>query len=211
MNDSAIRLLLHDPVPPEDEPETRFGGRPLAPAREPFEWPVCRTCEGNMQFLGQLRLPDDAGDRLLLLFQCQNDPGLCDDWDAESGGNRVVNIGVEGLAVVDFPDSGEVSRNTMYGARVEEHEAGDYDEARAAWTEDHEGRGREVLGQLFGTPAWIQGDQTPECDECGAPMRFVAQLEEGPEIRTSMNFGGGAAYVFDCDCEAASAKLLWQQ
>jgi hypothetical protein len=206
-----IQLLLHDSAPAEDEPVTRFGGRPLAPSREPFAWPVCRACEGNMQFLGQLRLPNEAGDRLLLLFMCQNDPGVCDEWEADAGGNRAIVLGTEGLAVVEFPPAGEVSRNTMYGARVEEHATGDYDEARAAWTEEHEGRGREVLGQLFGTPGWIQGDQTPECDACHEPMRFVAQLEEGPEIRTSMNFGGGAAFVFDCDCEAASAKLLWQQ
>lgn len=207
-----INLLLHDPAPSEDEPATRFGGRPLVPADEPFTWPVCATCEGNMQFLGQLRVPSEEGDRLLILFQCQNDPGLCEDWDADAGGNRALYFPADGeLRLADFPTSGEVSRNTMYGARVEEHEGGNYDEVREAWTEDHQGRGREILGQLFGQPAWIQADQTPECEDCGGTMRFVTQLEEGPDYRTAMNFGGGSVYVFDCACGSGAAKLLWQQ
>ena len=42
-------------------------------------------------------------------------------------------------------------------------------------------------------------------------MRFLAQLEEGPDWRTEMNFGGGGCgYVFDCTCRSGSAKLLWQ-
>ena len=42
-------------------------------------------------------------------------------------------------------------------------------------------------------------------------MQMVAQLEEGPENRTGMNFGGrGSAYVFRCGCAHGSAKMLWQ-
>lgn len=36
------------------------------------------------------------------------------------------------------------------------------------------------LGQrtkLGGAPDWIQGDETPECSECGEPMSFVAQID----------------------------------
>ena len=44
-----------------------------------------------MQFLAQLPLRECEavlhGDQYLLLFQCQSDPGMCDEWDAESGGN----------------------------------------------------------------------------------------------------------------------------
>jgi hypothetical protein len=42
-------------------------------------------------------------------------------------------------------------------------------------------------------------------------MRFVAQLEQGPDSASEMNFGGGCAYVFDCGCGAHAAKMLWQQ
>ena len=83
-----------------------------------------------MQFLGQLRVADP--DRLALVFQCETDPGQCDDWD-----------------------------------------------------------------------------EVPACPDCGRPMGFVAQLEEGP---SRMNFGGGggAAYVFRCaGCDAGA--FLWQR
>ena len=41
-------------------------------------------------------------------------------------------------------------------------------------------------------------------------MRFVAQLEEGPDHITAMNSsGGGAAYLFDCK-EGKTTKFLWK-
>ena len=67
-----------------------------------------------------------------------------------------------------------------------------------------------MLGQLAGAPSWLQGDETPVCAACQNRMRFVAQLEEGPDHNTAMNFGGGCAYVFDCSCGAATGKMLWQ-
>lgn len=66
--------------------KTMFGGRPSAPLNA-FEWPKCRSCGGNMQFLGQIQA--SAG-QLLLLFMCQNDPGSCEEWDPDQGGNRVI-------------------------------------------------------------------------------------------------------------------------
>jgi hypothetical protein len=97
-------------------------------------------------------------------------------------------------------------RKTEYSATIIETDEVDYDKARENW----KGNRREVLGQLYGKASWIQGDETPACDCCKKPMRFVAQLEEGPDYRTAMNFGGcGVAYIFDCK-EGKSAKFLWQ-
>jgi hypothetical protein len=208
-----IRLLINDVAEPEEEALTRFGGRPLLPPASGIAWPHCETCAGSMQFLGQLRLEanDTQSDRLLLLFMCQNDPGMCDEWDADAGGNRVISVPIEDLVPRDFPDSGEVSRGKTHGARVQDVDEADYDEARAAWGDTAGQHQRDVLGQLDGEPNWIQDDETPECDACGEAMFFVAQLEEGPDHRTAMNFGGGCAYVFECDCGAHSAKMLWQQ
>jgi hypothetical protein len=31
--------------------------------------------------------------------------------------------------------------------------------------------------KLAGKPDWIQCDETPECEECGEPMDFVAKLD----------------------------------
>jgi len=86
----------------------------------------------------------------------------------------------------------------------------DYDEARDAWCESNGTGGRKILGQVGGEPAWIQGDEQPACDACDAPMDFVAQLEEGPDAGTAMNFGGRCAYVYRCTCGAGQPKMLWQ-
>ncbi|MFB7113316.1 hypothetical protein [Streptomyces sp. NPDC056190] len=69
---------------------------------------------------------------------------------------------------------------------------------------------RDVLGQLGGVPSWLQHDETPACPSRAQPMSFMAQLEEGRDHRTAMNFGGGGCgYVFVCaSCEEGS--FLWQ-
>ncbi len=198
-------LLIHDPQPPaETEPVTRFGGRPPGPDAP---WPTCRSCQTPQQFLGQIRLEDPA--RLLLLFQCEYDPGACETWEADAGANHAETLLLDGtpLALRPVPTTGLTTRPATYGARTEPSSAADYDTARNAWT----GRGRDILGLLGGAPSWIQGDQTPACPDCAAPMRFVAQLEQGPDAASEMNLGGGCAYVFECTCAHRPARLLWQQ
>lgn len=203
-------LLIHEAEAGTDPAgETRFGGPPSVPAG-PFAWPTCATCSGPMQFLGQIRVTHDGSDRLLLLFMCQNDPGLCEEWDADAGGNAALVVAPTGLVAAAVPTGGETRRPERYGARIVAVDGDDYEAARAGW-EARQGP-KTVLGALGGDPFWIQGDQTPACDACGRPMRFVALLEEGPG--EGMNFGGGGcAYVFECgaaECGAPSAKLLWQ-
>ncbi len=206
-----VSLLIDTPAAGDGATDTtRFGGKPSAPPG-PFAWPVCRSCEGHMQFLGQLRVPREAeSDSLLLLFMCQNDPGLCDEWEADGGGNRVIAVDCGPLALVEPPATGAVSRSVLHGARIDAMEGDDYDEARDAWTDASGTGGREILGQLGGEPAWLQGEEVPACDACAAPMSFVAQLEEGPAYDTAMNFGGGCAYVYRCRCDRHQAKMLWQ-
>jgi len=196
----------------EDPNGHRFGGHPVAP--EGFVWPTCATCAAPMQFLGQLRLDER---RLLSLFMCQADPGQCEEWDADEGGNAAFVFEIaDGLAPVTPPD-GETTLRGHWGGRVERRAVDEaalgefetaYDVARSAWAAEH-GRRRDVLGALGGEPAWIQGDETPACDDCDEEMTFAAQLEEGPDYATAMSFGGGCAYAFVCGCGAA--KMCWQQ
>lgn len=166
-----------------------------------------------MQFLGQLRSvpPGSERDDLLLLFMCQNDPGLCEEWDADAGGNAAVAVSADDLRHAQPPSEGVVLRDTCYGAAVLPFAAADYDAARDAWAAANGRSPREVLGQAGGEPAWVQNDETPSCELCGEPMTLVAQLEQGPAAGTEMNFGGGGcAYVFRCRRDALSAKMLWQ-
>lgn len=201
-------LLIHTPeYPAGPSAQTVFGGLPSAPHGR-LSWPSCEICGGNMQFLGQIHAEEDE---LLLLFMCQNDPGCCEEWDANEGGNKVLVVGTQDLQLVPAPKQGETVRPVRYGSVQVECAEEDYDEARDAWADASGTSGREILGQLGGEPGWIQADDTPDCDECGEPMQFVAQLEEGPDMETAMNFGsGGSAYVFRCSCSRHSAKFLWQ-
>ncbi|WP_328953439.1 hypothetical protein [Kitasatospora purpeofusca] len=88
-------------------------------------------------------------------------------------------------------------------------DAQDFDSARAGWAA-RTGRPRNhVLGQLNGTPAWLQYDRTPNCATCAEPMRLAVQLQEGPDPLTAMNFGSGRAYAFTCS-PCTDAAFLWQ-
>ncbi len=207
-----ISLLINNPVADADaSDETRFGGQPAAP--EGFlEWPTCTTCKGNMQFLCQLQTQSQScSNSLLLLFMCQNDPGLCAEWDADAGGNKVVAVGCESLKLVEPPEVGEVVRPLRHGAKIKRIGSESYDSAREDWSNSAGINMREVLGQMGGSPSWIQGEEVPSCNSCGSQMSFVAQLEEGPDWKTAMNFGGGGcAYVYRCNCDTNQAKLFWQ-
>jgi hypothetical protein len=208
--DSPVVSLLIAEAGAGPQDGTRFGGQPLAP-REGFVWPTCASCESEMQFQGQLRTGAHDGDDLLLLFMCQSDPGMCDEWDANGGGNKVVAVRAAG-AVLAKPADKEIGlRPTSYAATIVTVAGEDYDTARSEWSQSSGKGQRQVLGQIGGRPAWLQGEEIPSCDACSEPMSFVAQLEEGPDARTAMNFGGGGcAYVYRCMCSDNQAKMLWQ-
>ncbi|HYF68581.1 MAG TPA: hypothetical protein VD884_10610 [Ohtaekwangia sp.] len=125
--------------------------------------------------------------------------------ECNDGGNKVIIVNNDKLEFVKPGDRKLSLRETEYGVKLVKVEATDYDSARENWI----GNRREVLGQLYGEPIWLQSDETPTCSCCGKSMRFVAQLEQGPDYKTQMNFGGGVAYLFDC-IEGSTAKFLWQ-
>jgi hypothetical protein len=190
-------LMIYAGPAAEDAPGTRIGGLPLVP--QGFEWPECGICAGNMGFIVQVR--QDSG--YLSIFMCLNAPGLCDEWDVEAGGNRGFVWPADGLTVAKPPTTGEIRLPEVSEVTFTEFEDRNYNEARAAWPD-----ARDVLGQLGGDPEPLQGDGTPRCSDCGEPMRFVVQLEEGQDHAVSANFGGGSAYGFACRTHPVAA-FLW--
>jgi len=60
--------------------------------------------------------------------------------------------------------------------------------------------------KLGGTPDWIQGDHTPNCQECGGKMTFYGQLDcIGDDIALA---DCGCIYVFACfDCNETKSIL----
>ena len=165
-----------------------------------------------MQFLGQIVLDENVVKQLALIFMCQNDPGMCSEWDPNLGGNSALLVGIDQTAqLARPPETGVTVRGAIYGARVVVVDSGEYDDAKQRWADENRTSGMQILGMFGNDPSWIQDDETPTCDACGGKMRFVAQLEEGPDHKTAMNFGGGGlGYLFDCSCPERSAKFLWQ-
>ena len=201
-------LLVDDP---EASSDATVGGKPLAGAGT--RWPCCSSCNSPMQFLAQLPLAslDEAKghrDQVLLLFQCQSDPGMCDEWDPNAGGNTALLVEEADRVQMPVPKGetllpGESRLRLLQYLPVQSQRTDDDNYCEAV-----DAPGSQVVGKLGGVPLWIQADETPSC-ECGAPMTFVAQLEErgGGHI----NFGDcGTGYAFVCQSCRDSAKFLWQ-
>lgn len=201
-------FLVTDPVAPSD---STIGGRPLANAST--MWPCCSSCAGPMQFLAQLPLDslDEAighEDQVLLVFQCQNDPGMCDEWDPNAGGNSALLVESASRIPLQVPIGETLLPAESRLRRVSYQPTPSQNTDDDHYCEAVDAPASQVVGKLGGAPLWIQADETPNC-RCGAPMTFVAQLEE--RGGGGMNFGGGGAgYAFVCPSCRDQAKFLWQ-
>lgn len=210
---AVTTLMIYVGAAAEDAPITRTGGLPLLPAG--VEWPRCRDCGGNLQFLARLE-PGGGDDRVVQVFMCDNDPGGCETW-APNAASAVLVLPPGPAPARPAPAEGVTTLGSVSAFELVHSDAvpqGEYDDlyyaARTEWLTTSGKKGRQILGQLGGTPGWIQDDEVPDCPECGVPQRFVAQLEEGADHRTAANYGGGCAYVFVC-AEHDLGTFLWQQ
>lgn len=186
----SINLLIKDDAI-DDIAKTSFGGLPVKDRNVPFEWPKC-NCGSELQYQGKIKT--DLGLEMIFMPNC-------DHWD----NSKVVIVDSGNLEFVNPEEKQTALRETQYGAKIAAVVADDYDMAR----EDYPVRRRDILGQISGSPVWLQDDDTPNCDCCGDKMHFVAQLEEGPDYETAMNFGGGCGYLFDCAI-GRTAKFITQ-
>ena len=163
-----------------------------------------------MQFLASLDLPEVAPEigvaASLLAFQCQNDPGMCDEWDADAGGNRVLLV-QEGAAVEMVVPPGPTTLSSVTKVALEPWAVDPENERLDAYLSAVASRS-EILGMAGGEPAWLQAEETAPC-VCGQQMRFVAQIDSGAS--EEINFGdGGIGYCFICTECPTQARFLWQ-
>jgi hypothetical protein len=179
-----------------------------------FSWPVCRTCSGKLQYMASLPLSKDLevvnrAVSALLLFQCQHNPGLCDEWEPESGGNAALVVQTtDAVEIVPPKDSVPLKSGSGVGLRLFQ-EPIDPDESEALYNDAFNMNGSKVIGKAGGLPFWVQTDATPTCS-CGTKMKFIAQLEE--RAARGLNFGGGGTvYSFVCPACRVSAKQLFQR
>jgi hypothetical protein len=178
-----------------------------------------------MQFLAQVRLPDTGiaplmdRDQLLLVFQCQNNPGMCDEWEPDAGGNAALLVPVANVVPLLPPSLSPKERGGGRDGpttvdKAQAITAVDYDDSREAEYDDDayvealQKKGTAVVGKLGGRPVWIQADETPKCS-CGRKMLFVAQIE--CHAGGGIDFGDtGSGYAFACARCKSKAKFLWQ-
>ncbi|WP_211241170.1 hypothetical protein [Pseudonocardia spinosispora] len=199
----AMLMVYAGTVSPDAE-VTRTGGVPLVPAN--FHWPTCATCRRPMQFLAQLIRDDYPA---LSIFMCGNDPGMCDEWEPDGGGNRALLFTGDALRPAHVPADGVPLLDEVSGVRWEMADEQDYDAARAQW-EAAGGAVNDILGQVGGEPSWIQGDETPTCPGCERSMEFLVQWETGHDPQTAINFGdAGCGYAFACRA-CGEARFLTQ-
>ena len=180
--------------------EDLWGGMPKGVPEK--HWPMCAECEGALIHVATFHADPDrlplTKHAALMAFVCGNE--MCEFWDADMGANRVLLRTAADLAKPTLkapPKDGEISKRRTF-AYEEVFEVDQELEPNAP--------SPQYCDKVGGYPAFIQGDETPECTKCSKPMRFVAQLTE-----RDMNFtGGGISYIFVCDKEH-DAKLLMQR
>lgn len=175
---------------PDARPWTgdKIGGLPTGIA--PSVWPSCRDCGEQLSFIGQfghdeVRLDLGAAGRVLLLWQCEHDPGMCDTWALESGANAAFVVTPEHGDIVGAGPGTVVHPEIAAVGWVEEDDGvpadlwpAYFNDAQllalgAAWWD----RGGSDT-RLGGVPAWIQSaDEAP-----GSPWQFVGQVSGAQRI-----------------------------
>lgn len=162
-------LRLSAELPPQSAPHDKLGGLPWGlPASL---WPTCTDCGKSQSLLAQFvhdaaRLDLGRAGRVLSVFQCNHDPGMCSTWEGGSGANACFVTEpedmVHGLSPLP-PDSPPIERE----ARIVEWR--ERDDVPAADGEPDV----TTSTRLGGEPFWIQGpDEAPE-----GGWRFVGQLD----------------------------------
>ncbi len=223
---SLFRASRPNPVGSARE---RLGGQPVGlPAGM---WPKCRECGLSESLIAQFdhhadRLDLGREGRVLFVFQCAHDPGMCATWEAFSGANSCFIVEPEQLVdgQTSLPaDVPPLDHEVWISSWIERDDGISPDAANAFWEEtSFRELSEELLAgvtwstRLAGLPRWMQSpDEGPRPD-----WRFIGQLDgsysflsppqtppawvqpdaeryEGrTHIASGPNFGGGLAYLF---------------
>lgn len=226
-----------------EEFREQFGGVPFGLPQE--EWPKCSECKKHLSLIAQFRHDAERLDlgregRILYVFFCQHNYGMCETWELESGASVCVFLDVEGQTteVTQTPNS-DPSENPLVEiiGWIEADDGLD-----SSWFDNDElldEHADEIDEKAFpstrvgGTPLWLQSSN--EADP--AQWRFRAQLDgeynffripatevdwvhrDAEEVygrkyySRSLNFGmGGLAYLVSrTRADQIEFGVFWQQ
>jgi hypothetical protein len=233
------RLEPPDRAEPQRSVRDKLGGLPWG--LQAADWPLCSDCGKPQTHLVTLlhdedRLDLGASGRALMVFQCEQDPGMCDTWSVDGGASvaMVIDVGSQTMQGPGEPpgdDRVPLGTEALITAWTEADD-GVYAEQyplffRDASRNDIEPVLLECVHQgtkVGGVPYWIQGAE----EGPGAGWRYVAQLDSvlwfavdpGYLARArpvgtrwhadGPNFGDlGLAYVFVSD-DHIRARMFWQ-
>ena len=179
-------LQLATQLPPQQGLEDKLGGLPWGLPEG--LWPVCSSCDAPQSFLGQFthhaeRLDLGSEGRVLFLFMCNFDPGMCPSWEGGGGSNACLILPGDVLTnTLTAPPDDDVELETE--ARVRRwlgHDDGIPENLYQSFFADESisSLPEEVTGKvtwstrLGGVPRWMQSaDEGP-----GVGWRFVGQLD----------------------------------
>jgi len=179
-------LRLASQLPEQTKLEDKFGGLPWGLPVD--QWPTCAECGQHQSLLAQLahddlRLNLGGPGRVLFVFQCNWDPGMCETWSGTSGANACFVLGPEQLknGLVAAPVDGLDLNNEARASLWLEKDDGVDEKYRHHFFADHlpEPLPREIycaptpVTRLGSVPTFIQSPS--EAPQDG--WRFVGQLD----------------------------------
>lgn len=179
-------IRVADELEAQRSARDKFGGLPWG--LKPSLWPKCADCGKSQSFLAQfvhdpIRLDLGRPGRMLYIFQCNHDPGMCATWDGRSGANACFVVEPERLTseLAKMPSDKPVLENEVFVVQWHEHDDGLSVADAASYYDDDkfnslpEEQIRRVTSstRLGGVPCWIQSPSEAPSDV----WRFVGQLD----------------------------------
>jgi hypothetical protein len=164
----------------------QFGGLPWG--LSPELWPKCSDCGKSQSLVAQLvhdpsRLDLGRDGRVLYVFQCNHDPGMCSTWQGGSGANACFIVEPETLtgSVAVIPTDKPPVDNEIRVIGWLERDDGVppssfdsfFDDERFLSLPDNEVQAVKMCTKLGGLPSWMQGASEAPKDH----WRFIGQLD----------------------------------
>lgn len=196
-------------------PVDKLGGLPWGMPSD--LWPMCKACTKPQSLLAQFSHHDQRLDlgkpgRILYVFQCNHNPGICETWEGGSGANACFVLEPEEIAhqYATLPDSETFVETEAFIAQWTEQEdeidpilkPSFFKEDRYWSLADSEREKPSMMTKLGSVPWWTQSpNEAPEEN-----WRFVAQIASWYSFFTPP-VDNESAFVKDTD--PASGKDCW--